>query len=102
MVNLKDVSTGDLFDEIASRKDGRAYIECVVAGLKMQECAKNAQSRAAQGIIDAINGYFKDIKADYTDGFPNYVEAMRQNNEHAACAESDSVVKAIEKYMELL
>lgn len=102
MVNLKEISTTDLFQEIASRKDGRAYLECVVAGLKLQECAKKAKDKAAEGIITAIDNYFNEIKADYEDEMPNYVEGMRSNHEHVACGEDNRVVSAIEKYMELI
>lgn len=62
----------------------------------------SAKEKAEQGIIDAIDEYFKDVLPDYKDDLPNYVEGMRKNKEHIACGESDGVVKAIEKYMELL
>ena len=68
----------------------------------MKQVYLTAKEKAAQGIVDAVDEYFKDVKGDYEDELPNYVEGMRANKDHFACGESDGVVKAIEKYMELV
>lgn len=100
MVNLKEVTTQDLMNELASRKDGRAYIECVVAGLKMQEVAKNSKEKAGRQILDFIEREIEDFvrvyKADYKE---DYWEFMQKDDVEGLILENRQLADLIYNYM---
>lgn len=68
----------------------------------MKSVYKKAKEKAARDIICAIDGYLNEVMDDYIGEMPNVIEGMRSNKEHVACAESEDVIKAIERYMELM
>lgn len=68
----------------------------------MKSVYLGAKKKAEENIICAIDGYLNEVMDDYIDEMPNVIEGMRSNKEHVACAESEEVVKAIERYMELM
>ena len=99
---LENVSTRDLFDELSKRKDGRAYIECVVAGLKMQQCAKSAQEKAGQKILDHMEEYFKEQANFYKErSGENWWEAMKQDNIEYGAMEDDTLAPLVFDFMSL-
>ena len=102
MVNLKDISTADLMTELSSRKDGRAYIECVVAGLKMQECAKSAREKAGEKILEFMREYFAGQQEYYQERFrENWWEAMKQDEIEHYLLEDKDLAKLVFEYMTL-
>ena len=99
---LENVSTRDLFDELAKRKDGRAYIECIVAGLKMQECAKNAQAKAGKKILDHLQEYFKEQAKFYKErSGENWWEAMKQDDIEHYALEDETLAPLVYDFMQL-
>ena len=100
MVNLKEITTQALMEELASRKDGRAYIECVVAGLKMQEVAKNSKEKAARLIIEFIEKEIDDFVAIYKKDYKDhYWEVMQEDKVAATISENKKLADLIYNYM---
>lgn len=99
---LKNVSTADLFNELANRKDGRAYIECVVAGLKMQESAKTAQEKAGQKILYHLVEYFNEQADFYKERYGvTWWEAMQQDSVESVALEDSRLIPLVYEYMSL-
>lgn len=102
MVNLKEISTADLFQELANRPDGRAYIECVVAGLKMQNCAKSIQEKVGENILEFMQEYFARQQEYYQERFrENWWEAMKQDEIEHYLLEDKDLAKLVFEYMAL-
>lgn len=80
MVDLSKVSTRELFEELTDRKDGKVYLECVIAGLKLQNCAKESREKAGKALLDYITGEFEEIARDYREAWgEGWWEAMKQD-----------------------
>lgn len=100
MVNLKEISTSDLFSELVSRDDGRAYIDLEKANLNFQECFVKAQEKAGQKILDFMKDYFKEQQEFYKNRYgADFWEAMKQDNVEYSLLEDKRLAPLVFNYM---
>lgn len=82
MVDLTNVTTQELFTELAKRKDGRAYLDLAYSKQQMEKTAQDAQERKGQEILDFLIEEFCHQAEFYQDEFPyTWEEAINQEED---------------------
>lgn len=104
MVDLTNISTQELFTELAKRKDGRAYLDLAYSKQQMEKAAEDAQERKGQQILDFMMEFFDNQAEFFQDRYPyTWDEAFRGDAECIveSLLEDEKLKKLVLEYMDL-
>lgn len=104
MVDLTNISTQELFTELAKRKDGKAYLDLAYSKQQMEKAAEDAQEKKGQQILDFMMECFENQAEFYQDRYPyTWDEALRGDAEYIVgyLLEDKELKKLVLEYMDL-
>lgn len=105
MVDLTNITTQELFTELAKRKDGKAYLELAFAKQKLDNVVKDAQDKKGEEILDFLTEEFCSNAECYQDEFPYiWQEVIAQDEETIiqSILENEKFAKLLSEYMDLV